>query len=640
MSEETTHAVSTGVADGADEQELVTCVVDNVEFGLDIRAVQEIVRLPKITPVPNSPAYVKGVSNLRGNVLPIIDSRARFGMPTTEHEESSRVMVVELNGTPTGLIVDAVREVMHVKRKDIEQAPPVVHGVDSRFLSGIVKLDDGKRLVMLLAHNQLTDLQDRTAVGGNQVSRGPQVEQVHASAAKTKEDENEQLVTFRLADEEYGISIMDVQEIIRVPKITSVPNAPTGVIGVTSLRKQVLPAVELRTKFGFCTLYDHTQAFCERLRAAEQSHDQWAHQLQEAATAGTAFSGAVAAMDCEFGRWCETYPTTDKVVAGLLAPFGEAHRKLHDSALDVLAAIQRRDTTGALAAYKRVVEPLNQALKAIFKKALSGITRRDDERCVVVSLGDASVALRVDAVNEVLQVPKSAVEATPKIVSGQGATREQIRGVAKLEDGKRLIMMLNVSKLVDQPDLQALTTAAEQANIGGSGTGGMSGMNTAKDGDERQLVSFKVANEEFAMDIMQVQEIIRLEKVTKVPHAASFVEGLVNLRGNVLPVIDLRRRFNMAGREYDDSTRVVVVDIGGRKTGIIVDAVSEVLRLSRGDVEPAPGIVKAGAREDFIEGVGKLDDGKRMLLLLRADKLLSDEEMASLAEVMNEPALA
>ena len=634
MSEDTSNTTQSSEVDNSDEQELVTCVVDNVEFGLDIRAVQEIVRLPKITPVPKAPSYIKGVSNLRGNVLPIINSRTRFGMPANDHEENSRVMVVELNGTPTGLIVDAVREVMHVKKKDIEKAPPVVHGVDSRFLNGIVKMDEGKRLVMLLAHDQLTELQSVSTDTAGQGVQGGHFGHTQAADTAKREDDNEQLVTFRLSDEEYGISIMDVQEIIRVPKITSVPNAPPGVIGVTSLRNKVLPVMELRTQFGFRTLGAQTQGFCEQLRSAEQDHDQWARQLEESAANGTVFAGAVDADDCEFGRWYGAFSTTDKLITGLLAPFGETHRNLHDAALDVLSALQRKDTTGATASYKTKVEPLHQALKALFKKALNGITKREDERCVVVGLGNSSVALRVDAVNEVLQVPKTAVESTPDIVSGHGATREQIRGVAKLDEGKRLIMMLEVRKLVSEADVKAVAASAEDSAAAQAVSEGTSGMSEVKEGDERQLVSFKVADEEFAMDIMQVQEIIRLEKVTKVPHAASFVEGLVNLRGNVLPVIDLRRRFDMEARAYDDSTRVVVVDIAGRKTGIIVDAVSEVMRLSRNDVEAAPSIAKAGQREDFIEGVGKTDGGKRMLLLLRADKLLSDEEMASLSEMI------
>jgi len=103
MTEDQGTAVLIPGAEAADEQELVTCTLNGVEFGLDINAVQEIVRIPKITPVPKAPEYVTGVANLRGNVLPIINSRCRFGMPPSEDEENNHIVVVDLNGTSTGM---------------------------------------------------------------------------------------------------------------------------------------------------------------------------------------------------------------------------------------------------------------------------------------------------------------------------------------------------------------------------------------------------------------------------------------------------------------------------------------------------------------------------------------------------------
>jgi len=250
----------------------------------------------------------------------------------------------------------------------------------------------------------------------------------------------------------------------------------------------------------------------------------------------------------------------------------------------------------------------------------AGQARRDDERCLVVRIGTKSVALRVDAVNQVLQAPKSSVEPTPSIVAGNGAGKEQIRGIAKLDDGKRLIMLLAVEKLVDQSEFSAIDKLGDtKAESGEAST-------TAVEGDERQLVSFKVAEEEFAVDIMQVQEIVRLAKVTKVPHAPTFVEGVVNLRGNVLPVIDMRKRVHLANKDYNDATRVVVVDFSGKKTGIIVDAVSEVMAVDKRLIEPAPEIAKSTYGDHFIEGVGKLNNGERMFLLLRAEELLREEQ--------------
>ena len=98
MTEELNPSAATADSQGGDSQELVTCVLDKIEFGLDINAVQEIVRLPQITPVPKAPSYVEGVANLRGNVLPIINSRSRFGMRASDNVENSRVVVVELHG--------------------------------------------------------------------------------------------------------------------------------------------------------------------------------------------------------------------------------------------------------------------------------------------------------------------------------------------------------------------------------------------------------------------------------------------------------------------------------------------------------------------------------------------------------------
>ena len=267
-------------ADDRDDQELVTCVLGDIEFGLNINAVQEIVRLPRITPVPRAPSYVEGVANLRGNVLPIINSRARFGMAPAENVENNRVVVVELNGTPTGMIVDAVREVMHVSRKDVEEAPPAVHSMDGRFLRGILKLDSGQRLVMLLDHDAVIELDQslvQTEATHSQATRVGR--EGTASAAAT--DESEQLITFRLGDEEYGISIMDVQEIIRVPHISQVPNAPPGVIGIASLRNRVLPVIDLRTKFGFQARGKSRMPFATRSERSRPCCVNWWHSWKK-----------------------------------------------------------------------------------------------------------------------------------------------------------------------------------------------------------------------------------------------------------------------------------------------------------------------------------------------------------------------
>jgi len=143
-----------------------------------------------------------------------------------------------------------------------------------------------------------------------------------------------------------------------------------------------------------------------------------------------------------------------------------------------------------------------------------------------------------------------------------------------------------------------------------------------------QLVTFNISNEEFGIEILKVQEIIRLMEITRVPRAPDFVEGVINLRGKVIPIVDLRRKFGMAAHPHDSQTRIVVVDLSGTIVGFIVDSVSEVLRIDSSTVEPPPQIV-SGVDSEYISGVGKLDD--RLLILIDLDKLLSREEQQGLS---------
>ncbi|MFA8343253.1 MAG: chemotaxis protein CheW [Rhodothermaceae bacterium] len=145
-----------------------------------------------------------------------------------------------------------------------------------------------------------------------------------------------------------------------------------------------------------------------------------------------------------------------------------------------------------------------------------------------------------------------------------------------------------------------------------------------------QLVSFKIGEEEFGVEILKVQEINRMLSITKVPNAPSFVEGVVNLRGKVIPIIDLRSRLNMEKKESDSKTRIVVVEIDGKIVGFIVDEVSEVLRIPRNITEAPPAVV-AGIDSDYITAVGKLED--RLLILLDLDKVLKSDEKAALVGV-------
>jgi purine-binding chemotaxis protein CheW len=159
-----------------DESQLVTFLLKDEEFGFDIMTVQEIIRLPKMAKVPRTPAYVDGIANLRGVVLPVVDMRTRFGMERAEETDRTRVLVVDIDGVKTGLRVDRVKQVARVLRSQIEAPPASILGTSSDYLEGIVKLDNGQRIVMALnaAHVCEIGVNRKTEVaktGGTELGR-------------------------------------------------------------------------------------------------------------------------------------------------------------------------------------------------------------------------------------------------------------------------------------------------------------------------------------------------------------------------------------------------------------------------------------------------------------------------------------
>lgn len=478
------------------ERQLVTFLLGDDEFGVEIMDVKEIIRVPDITKVPNAPSYVEGACNLRGNVLPIIDGRTRFNLDRKQKDENSRVLVIDFNGKATGVIVDKVSEVMRVNTSDIEEPPQIIKNIDSDYLNGVVKLDNGNRLVMLLDIVKTLNVSTVEKDQENVHNQNLQMKNALQVQNDSESIEEEQLVSFLLGKEEYAIGIMKVKEIIRVPQIVKIPNCENYIEGVVSIRNNLLPIISLRTYF-------------------EMEH----------------------------------------------------------------------------------------------------VEINDHTRILVVDMGNFTAGIMVDKISEVLRVPTSSIQPPPKFSSQRG---EQIKGVAKLNNGKRMILMLEPSKLVSVDEISTIDgiTSTQELNARENSIG-------RQILDEEQLVTFKIDMEEYGVKIANVQEINRMTEVTKIPRAPHYIEGIVNLRGNVIPALDLRRLFNISEKQVTDATRIIIVDFDGKRTGIIVDSVSEVLRFEKTLIEPPPEILSSGINSDYVEGVGKLDGGKRMILILDINKVLS-----------------
>ena len=142
---------------------------------------------------------------------------------------------------------------------------------------------------------------------------------------------------------------------------------------------------------------------------------------------------------------------------------------------------------------------------------------------------------------------------------------------------------------------------------------------------ENQYVVFKLNKEEFGIDIMNVKEIIPYEESTQIPNSPDFMEGVINYRGNVIPIINLNKRFKLASKETTGDTRIIVISLKGKEIGFIVDEASQTLRLEEDQIDPTPDIISDIDRR-YIVGVGKIDKS-RLLILLDLEKVLTDREI-------------
>lgn len=141
--------------------------------------------------------------------------------------------------------------------------------------------------------------------------------------------------------------------------------------------------------------------------------------------------------------------------------------------------------------------------------------------------------------------------------------------------------------------------------------------------DSTNLVTFRLGSGEYAIDIMQAKEIIKMEKITLIPNAPDFVEGVINLRGNIIPIIDLKKRFNLEETEGYKNTGIIIVKIEDVDMGIIIDSISKVVSISNSDIQPPPPML-SGIGQKYIKGVGKLED--KLLVVLDLEKLFTTDE--------------
>src|SRR6185369_985010 len=147
---------------------------------------------------------------------------------------------------------------------------------------------------------------------------------------------------------------------------------------------------------------------------------------------------------------------------------------------------------------------------------------------------------------------------------------------------------------------------------------------TESGGELIQLVSFNLDQEEYGVEVLKVREIIRMNTITHMPNTPHYVDGIINLRGKVIPIVSMRKKFGLMEADNNSHTRIMIMDIAGELMGFIVDSVSEVIRISGTEIQPSPSVAGGGIEQDCIAGVINLSE--RLLVLLDLDRMFSSEE--------------
>lgn len=608
-----TQAEQTAKAEDRTLDQMVTFQVGNEEYGFDILEVREIVRQAKVTRIPLAPQHVKGVTNLRGDVLPVIDLRTKFGLEETASNEKSRILVVDKDDRQTALIVDAVHQVTRVEEDQLDNAPESISTNQGRYLKNVARLEEGRRIVMNLDPEKVCEFAiDQSLFGQDSAADANHIE--NHKAAK----EEQLLVLIFVTDGiEYCLPISSVQEVIRLREPRRPTNAPEFLTGVLSLRGKVLPIVNMRSLFKRRSI--------EAQRSTEIAHkrlqfETWADKVEQAIHSEK-LNSQLASEGQELISQNEDLRSADI----------ELNRSFDQIRLGLLASL--RSCKSLLKTSDDVqtqsFQEARQEATAGFESCSHSIAKgaRKDQRIVVIHSGSFEIGLQVDAVREVREIPKSIIEEPPVLSKKKS---ENLVGVAKIENGKRMILMIDADNIIPEADRTTLATSLkETVHTPSEKTEMNATKESTTESEEIQLVCFRIGDDEFGAPINTIREIDRVSRITAIPEAPHYIEGLSNLRGEVLPIINIRKRFLLADKAADDKSRVVVADIEGRKTGLLVDSVSHVLRLSQDVISGPPQETSGSPLTEFVTGIAKADNGQRIIVVIDLERLIQATDTTS-----------
>lgn len=463
-------------------------------------------------------------------------------------------------------------------------------------------------------------------------------------------DDIRQRLTVRVGGARVAMAAAGVAEVIRTPRVTRMPHGPPGLLGVTHLRGLVLPVVSLGALLGDDHQTDTTRVVVLRrdppiglavdsIEALNASESDSQAELQHGRlmlddAGGARWLDLDAALQDRFSAFRAARRAPEREVAARPAVAAAPDLAFlgfilagQDYALPLDAVAEVMAVPKAVVALPRteavmigVFELRDEVLPVVSLRALLGLTERDvraDDRIVVIRIGGHRLALLVDRISVILRASRDAVGPAPTLFNRAGG-EARIDSVLRLPDGRGLVSILAPERvLADDRVSQLLAGTGDQKDTAMAST-------TSATSRERFLV-IRLGDETYGLPIAAVDEVVRLpETLTRLPKAPAYVQGVMSLRGKVIPVIDQRQRFSVSGEATGEARRVVVVTLDGLQAGFAVDAVARILEVEAEDLMPAPEL--SGDGDVLFDRAAKVEREGDVILLIDPRALLERAE--------------
>lgn len=485
-----------------------TCFfISNEEYGIRTALVSSVVEEPVVRKVPKAPAFVEGVANIRGRIVPVLNPAERLGLlnsdgggngKSTVNSQQSKLLLVNADHSLYGLLIGMTSSITFFSEEMIEPVNPIMVRKEAPFIRAMAKT--GERLIYLLDIeafiNAGLDLDQEKKASYDHFAAGMSASLRH----KTKADQR-QVLLLATGSETCGLDLACLVELVPAHKMKKTGKGPKYLAGLVETGAGTLPVIDLQKKLGLASI-----------------------------------------------------------------PYGE------------------------------------------------------DARIAVIRSANGGIGILANRISEMVNVGQDEIREVPAVISGQAASH--IKGVVVLEEGERLVVFMDETKILSNKEIEKLNnleqikTARERR-----------AKKTLRTGADYLLLGFRVADIEFAVDIRATAEVIQYNPPQVVPRADPFIRGIVSVRGELVTVIDLRKRFDLTAEKKGAENRIIVIRSAKATFGVIADSVTEILSVSKTDIVPPPKIVK-GIDARFIAGLLSLKDTDRVLIVIDPNQILAIETKA------------